>query len=120
MSNKKLTKRDHFNAILAKYPLTDAEKEFVQHELDLLSRKNASTGEKKLTAAQVENESLKEIILNLLIGNGERMTITEMQKSCADLAEFTTSKMSSLLRQLVEAEKVERIKEKRSTYFRAI
>ena len=57
MTNKKMTKRDYFTAILSKYPLTADEKAFVEHELELLAKKN--TSEKKPTAVQVANDGIK-------------------------------------------------------------
>ena len=42
MTNKKMTKREMFEQIKTNYNLTDAEKAFIDHELELLAKKNAS------------------------------------------------------------------------------
>ena len=62
-TSRKPTKRDHFNALLAinEVASNPALVEFIEHELDLLNRKN--TAERKPTAKQVENAGYKEAIL---------------------------------------------------------
>lgn len=117
MSNKKMTKRDYFTAILNKYDLTADEKSFIEHELELLAKKNSS--EKKPTAQQVANEGLKSVILNVLTKNGGLMTITDIQKSCAELSELSNQRISAIVRQMVGIS-VERVEDKRKAYFKAI
>ena len=38
---KKMTKADYFKQIMANYPLAEDEKSFVEHELELLAKKNS-------------------------------------------------------------------------------
>lgn len=123
MSNKniekvvKVTKRERFAELLAIPEVAKNQDlvDFINHEVDLLTRKNAS-GEKKLTANQLENENLKAIIVNSLSAE-TGMTITEMIKTIPELAEFTNQKVSALTTALVKDEKVERRVEKRVTKF---
>ena len=117
MSNKKMTKRDYFTAILNKYDLTADEKSFIEHELELLAKKNSS--EKKPTAQQVANEGLKSVILNVLTENGGLMTITDIQKSSAELADLSNQRNSAIVRQMVGIS-VERVEDKRKAYFKAM
>ena len=117
MSNKKMTKRDYFTAILNKYDLTADEKSFIEHELELLAKKNSS--EKKPTAQQVANEGLKSVILNVLTENGGLMTITDIQKSSAELADLSNQRISAIVRQMVGIT-VERVEDKRKAYFKAM
>ena len=117
MTNKKMTKRDYFTAILNKYDLTADEKSFIEHELELLAKKNSS--EKKPTAQQVANEGLKSVILNVLTENGGLMTITDIQKSCEELSELSNQRVSALVRQMVGVS-VERVEDKRKAYFKAM
>lgn len=117
MSNKKMTKREMFEQIKANYKLTDAEVAFIDHELELLAKKNAS--EKKPTAQQVANEGLKSVILNVLTENGGLMTITDIQKSSAELAELSNQRISAIVRQMVGIT-VERVEDKRKAYFKAM
>ena len=59
MENKKMTKRDYFTALLEieEVKSNDAMVEFIEHELELLAKKNSS--ERKPTAVQKENADLK-------------------------------------------------------------
>ena len=63
-NNKKMTKRDYFNALLALEAVKadSALVDFINHELELLAKKNAS--EKKLTPTQKENLNIQEAILS--------------------------------------------------------
>ena len=42
MANKKMTKRDYFEGFKRKYALTDEEIAFIDHDIELLEKKNAS------------------------------------------------------------------------------
>ena len=112
-----MTKREMFEQIKNSYNLTPAEVAFIDHELELLAKKNAS--EKKPTAQQVANEGLKSVILNVLTKNGGLMTITDIQKSSAELAELSNQRISAIVRQMVGIS-VERIEDKRKAYFKAM
>ncbi len=114
MANKKMTKRDYFTAILSKYPLTDAEKAFVEHELDLLAKKNSS--EKKPTAQQTANEGIKTAIAEGMTPN-RLYTVTEIQKEIAECAELSNQRISALVRQMVTDGIVVRTEDKRKAYF---
>ena len=99
MAQKKMTKRDYFNGFLAKYPLTDEEVKFVEHELELLDRKSAGGGEKKLTATQVENEGYKAIILEFMTED-TLYTITDLIKNIPEFNGFNNQKVNGLVRQM--------------------
>lgn len=111
---KKMTKREMFEAMLAKYDFTEAEVEFINHELELLARKNAS-GERKPTAVQKANEGIKEEVLAVL-ADGELKTITDIVKSLD--GDFTNQKISALVRQLIADGKVEKVVDKRKSFFK--
>ena len=112
-TTKKMTKRDYFTAILSKYPLTAEEKAFVEHELELLAKKNSS--EKKPTAQQVVNEGIKAAIVAGMTPN-RLYTITEIQKEIPECAELSNQRVSALIRQMVGNEIV-RTEDKRKAYF---
>ena len=111
---KKMTKRDYFTAILSKYPLTDAEKAFVEHELELLAKKNSS--EKKPTAQQVANDGIKTAIAEGMSPN-RLYTVTEIQKEIPECAELSNQRVSALLRQMKDDGIVTRTEDKRKAYF---
>lgn len=117
---KKITKREMFAMMMEKYNFTVEERAFIEHEIELLDRKKSSTGERKLTATQVANESLKEIIMEVLNSTNELLTVTDIIKSHAELAELSNQKVSALMTQLKDANKVEKVVEKRKSYFKAI
>ena len=122
MATTKMTKRDYFNAILAVLATvedTDVSglTAFVNHEIELLENKRSTA---KPTKTQTENLAVKETIVSVLKEIGKPVTITEMQKFSAGLAEFSCQKLSALLKQLVENDKtVTKVTEKKKTYFSA-
>lgn len=117
---KKMTKREKFE-MLAKIEEVKANPmlaEFIDHELELLAKKNAS-GSDKPTAVQIANNGIKEEILDFMANEPNRLfTISEMQKVIPCCAELTNQRISALVRQLKDDGKVERIEEKRKAYFR--
>lgn len=117
-NEKKLTKREKYERLLAKAEVKadPIAVEFIEHELELLAKKNSS--EKKPTAVQLANEGIKETILETLETEGKKMTISEMQKVNAELGEMSNQRISALIRQLVSDGKVERVEEKRKAYFK--
>jgi hypothetical protein len=116
---KKLTKKDNFTEIrniLAREGYAEYAA-VMDHELDLLAKKNAS-GTGKMTATQVANEGIKSDILEGMANEPNRMfTVSEMQKVIPCCSELSNQRISALLRQLVAEGKVERTEEKRKAYF---
>ena len=117
MTNKKMTKREKFEMLKAIKAVSDNPVlvEFIDHELELLAKKNAS--EKKPTAQQVLNEGIKQTIVDVLTENGGLMTVTDIQKAHAELADMSNQRLSALLRQLKEDKVVDRVEDKRKAYF---
>ena len=111
---KKMTKREMFEQIKANYPLTDEEVKFIDHELELLAKKNS--GEKKPTAVQVANEGIKQAIVAGM-EKGKKYTITDLMKCIPECAELSNQRVSALVRQLLNDEIVVRTEEKRKAYF---
>ena len=115
-NTKKITKRDRFNALLS-IPAVQADPDmvaFIEHELELLAKKNAS--DKKPTAQQTANEAIKSAILDGMEAN-RFYTITDLQKSIPELAELSNQKVSALVRQLKDADLVVKTEDKRKSYF---
>jgi predicted transcriptional regulator len=118
MSNKKMTKRDYFQILRSSYPTSAANYDevinFIDHELELLTRKNSS--EKKPTATQQANEVLKTAILDSM-EDGKQYTISDMIKEFEPCAGLSTSKVSAIVRQMKDDGLVIRTEEKRKAYF---
>lgn len=111
---KKMTKREMFEMIKANHNLSADEIAFIDHELELLAKKNSA--EKKPTAVQVANEGIKaEILEGMEVG--KKYTITDLMKSVSACAELSNQRVSALVRQLVTDGSVERTEEKRKAYF---
>ena len=114
-TNKKITKRDRFNALLSMSEVqANAELvAFIEHEIELLDKKNSS--EKKPTAQQTANESIKAAIVAGMTPN-RLYTVTEIQKEIPECAELSNQRISALLRQMIGKEIV-RTEDKRKAYF---
>lgn len=113
---KKLTKKDKFNALLSLAEVkSNADLvEFINHEIELLDKKNSS--EKKPTAQQTANDSIKAAILANM-AEGKKYTITDLIKSVPECADLTNQRVSALIRQLVDKGEVVRTEDKRKAYF---
>lgn len=115
MTNK-LTKKDLFNKLLEIEEIGANEElvGFINHELELLEKKANRTG---ITKTQKENEGIKDIILETLRLEGTPMTITQLQETDKTLEGLSNQKISALLAQLVNINKVIRTKDKKTTLF---
>ena len=118
-TTKKLTKRDRFEALLkmAEVQANPDMVAFIEHEIELLAKKNA--GDKKPTAKQMENDAVKQVILDEMTANPDKLyTVTDLIKNVDGLGDLTNQRVSALLRQMIDANKVEKIVDKRKSYFR--
>lgn len=113
---KKLTKKDYFNVI--KELVADRQDlvDFIDHEIELLSKKSSRTAP---TKTQVENEAIKEKIVATLVGLDKYATITDIQNANMELADLSNQKISALLKQLVDTNVVEKMIDKKKAYFKA-
>lgn len=119
-NTKKLTKKDHFNTLLTLVEVKSnpALVEFIEHELELLAKKNSA--EKKPTAQQVANAGVADAILSHMSAQPARLfTITELIKEVPACAEMTNQRVSAIVRGMIGVS-VERIEEKRKAFFRVI
>ena len=107
---KKMTKVEMFKAIMDKYELSNAEIEFIEHEIELIEKKNAN---RKPTKVQVENEDIKGAILDYM-SDSKVYSVTDIQKA---LGIDSNQKVSALIRQLRDAGKIERTLIKGRAYF---
>ena len=112
---KKMTKKEMFAQIMANYNLTEEERTFIQHEIELLEKKSSKSGQ---TKTQKENEILMERLIVALGEVGKAVTISEFQSlSTAEVATLSNQKISALLKKLVESGKVIKTVEKKKSYF---
>ena len=79
-----------------------------------VEKKNSA--ERKPTATQVANASLKEAMLDFM-EVGKAYTVTDVMKGCEAVADLSNQRVSALMRQLVESGAVVREEVKRKAYF---
>lgn len=121
MTNKKMTKRDYFNGLLGvienhKDSIENYEdfKAFIEREIELLNKKRSNS---KPTKTQIENEKIKEKILEVLTDVNEVMTISELM-TADGLENYSNQKLSVLCHQLVNEHKVVNTQVKKVSYFK--
>ena len=118
---KKLTKKEMFAQFMANHNLKADEIDFINHEIELLEKRNSKGGDKKPTAKQLENADLKTAILDFLADNpDEKFTITEIWKKIPVLAnnpEMSNQRVSAIVNQLKKENLVVRVEDKRKAYF---
>lgn len=124
-STRRPTKRAMFNELLAIPEVNEKPElvEFINNELDLLSKK-ASSGTSKLTANHMENEGYKLNIIEYLSSEEDKQaTVTELWKNVPELKNdenMSNQRISAILRQMIEENKIERVVEKRVAYFKLV
>lgn len=114
---KAMTKKEMFELIATVNANNSEIVDFCNHEIELLNnRKNSS--KHSLTATQKENITIKELILDVLSDAEDPMTVTEILKT-EEIAPygFSNQKISALLKQLKDDGKVEKIMDKKKTFF---
>lgn len=112
MTNKK-TKKDLFLEVREVVAGNEELVAFVDHELELLDKK-ASTKSTKVNDEQV---ALMDKIVNVLNEIGRSVTISELQKENAEMAEYSNQKLSAMLKKLVDNKQVTKIVDKKKSYF---
>lgn len=118
---KKMTKREMYTKILS-FAEIQADPELVkgiQHEIELLDRKNSS--DRKLSKNAAENVKLKAEILKIMSKEPDRLfTATEIWKQMENWDDLSNQRISALLKQLKEEGKIKKIEEKKKSLFQYI
>ena len=119
MAEKKMTKKDWFEAIKAVVENGDAENKdgmisFIDHEIELLNNKTAKSG---MTKRQKENVAVIELIKSALYEVAKPVTITELMNEVPTLKAYTPQKISALIKQMKDSGEVVRTEEKKKAYF---
>ncbi len=123
MANTKMTKKDWFAEIRGIVAEMEREDKadmlaFIDHEVELLSKKKSSTNSKK-------DKELEELCIKVETALAEfdrPVTITEfMKESTHEVATLSNQKLSALLKKCVEVRKtVDKTTEKKKSYFALI
>ena len=117
-SNRKPTKRDNFNALLA-IPAVAANAElvaFINHEVELLDKKNAA--ERKPTPKQTENAGFKADILAWMEPDTKYLS-ADVVKGVPSIvaAGISGNRVTAMLTQLVNDGSLVRTEDKRKNYY---
>ena len=112
MANKK-TKREFFGEIKEIVKENAELVAFIDHELELLDKKTSA----KSTKVNTEQVELMEKIVNALNEIGRSVTISELQKENAEMAEYSNQKLSAMLKNLVDNKQVTKMIDKKKSYF---
>ena len=112
MANKK-TKREFFGEIREIVKENTELVEFIDHELELLDKKTSA----KSTKVNTEQVELMRKIVNALNKIGRSVTISELQKENAEMAEYSNQKLSAMLKKLVDNKQVTKMVDKKKSYF---
>ena len=112
MANKK-TKKDLFLEVREVVAGNEELVAFVDHELELLDKKTST----KSTKVNDEQVALMEKIVNALNEIGRSVTISELQKENAEMAEYSNQKLSAMLKKLVDNKQVTKMVDKKKSYF---
>ena len=112
MANKK-TKREFFGEIREIVKENTELVEFIDHELELLDKKTSA----KSTKVNTEQVELMEKIVDALNKIGRSVTISELQKENAEMAEYSNQKLSAMLKKLVDNKQVTKMIDKKKSYF---
>ena len=116
----KITKRDNINSLLAREDLTENERKFLVHELELLDKKNTYKAGKNAEKS-AENDKLKDEILSILKESGKGLATSAIANkiSATSGKTITSQKVGPQLGALIADGAVENYKEKEVSLFRA-
>ena len=120
MTDKKMTNAMALETAIEVMKETDAEKyaEVIEKLDKMLAQVNKkSSANRKPTATQLENEGLREKIVEYLKNTGKRLTVSEMMKEIEGLKELSNQRVTSLATSLYKEGKIDREVEKRKAYF---
>ncbi len=113
-----MTKKEMFAEIRSKVADNAEMVAFLDHEIELLSKKRSSVNSK----AKAESEARATKVFNALAEMDNPVTVSELIKLTSDkeVATYTNQRVSALLKKLVDCGKVDKIVEKKTSYFTVI
>lgn len=119
--SKKMTHKDYFSALLnmAEVKAYPGMEDFITGRISALEKK--ASAPHKETEADKEKDGIKASVLAFLQDNPDKQyTITQLMKEVPGLpADISNQKLTALVRQLLLAELVDKVVEKRVSYFTA-
>ena len=119
---KKMTKKEMFTLIATLNATNQEIVDFCNHEIELLERKKSNGNAK----ANEKMEYAVELVYNALAKCNKSVTASELiamgglDELANESGVVSTQKVSALLKKLVDSGKVERMVDKKKTYFRIV
>ena len=118
-NSTKVTKRERFSRLMEIVKASKVENSaelvaFIEHEVELLNKKNSRSG--KPTKTQVENETIKAQIVSVLERVGKPMTVTQLLAE-NEFTGLSNQKVTALLTQLRKSGEVVRTIEKKVAFY---
>jgi predicted transcriptional regulator len=110
----KITKRMVLEHLMETYANDTMVVDYAKHEIELLDKKASN---KVPTKVQIENENIKNVIVEVLTNATSPMTITDITNANEKLVNLSNQKISALLTQLINANLVVRTSDKKKAYF---
>ena len=107
-----MTKRDYFNELLGVVAGNEALTTFINHEIELLNKKNSAP--KAPTQKQMDNMNYKNQMLKAM--GTSKWTVSQITKDIFN-GDLTSQRVAALVTQLVNDGKLVRTVEKRKAYF---
>lgn len=114
-STKTPTKAEMFKSIREAVASNPEMVAFIDHELELLSKRSASP--RKPTKTQIENEGYKAAILSYLADEGEPRTVKSIVETIEELGVLSNQRVTSLLTALRKEGKIKRTAVKKVPYY---
>ena len=102
---EKMTNLIAMNYVIDNYELPADVLEKMCNMRDSLVKKSASRSKASKANAEL-NAQIGEVIVSVLASSDEPMTVTEINKSCDELSEYSNQKLSAVLRNLVADKRV--------------
>lgn len=121
MTEKRITKREYFGQlaeVVAKAEISAEVREqltaFIGREVEFLNKKS---GTGKETKTQKENKALAEVVVAEIGKVGKPVAIAELIKASEVLAEYTTQKLTPIVKKLAESGRLVVTTEKKRNYY---
>ena len=123
---KKVTKREYFTQLRAIVEDKPELVEFIDHELELLDRKNSSNSGQ--TKTQKTNGEIAKMLVEELTKLAKPITITDLMKESETVKNYTytekdevrtlsNQKISAIFKQLVDTKEIVKVTDKKKSYF---
>ena len=123
MAEKKITKREKYEMLLGMVEGNDMLTEFINHEIELLSKKSSGGSAKKDEEQEAFFEVIRDILAECADVKGMQCgAITKDERAVSfkwkDGKETSSQRVSAMLKKLVDKGDVVKVTDKKVTYFR--